>query len=104
VKAADRHREPAFATNGPSNSAIDPHPTFTVEESIVMRAFAAGKGDKEVCIELRIPLQSFNRLLRSLMERTGTHDRTGLQVWALQQRRSTDSRQAERSYRWRPPA
>jgi DNA-binding NarL/FixJ family response regulator len=68
------------------DSAPGLHPTFTVEESIVMRAFAAGKSDKQVRIELRIPLQLFHRLLRNLMEKTQTSDGIGLHVWALRQR------------------
>ena len=76
---------------------------FTVEESIVMRGVSAGKGDKQLCIELRMPLQSFQRLLRDLMAKTGTSDRTGLLVWALRQKRSPDSRESDRDYQWRQP-
>lgn len=66
-----------------------------------MQAFASGKNDKQVCNELRVPLQSFYRLLRNLMEKTGTCDRIGLHVWALRQRQGRDSREAERHYKWR---
>jgi DNA-binding NarL/FixJ family response regulator len=76
---------------------------FTVEESIVMRAVSAGKGDKQLCIELRMPLQSLQRLLRDLMAKTRTSDRTGLLVWALRQKQSPDSRESERDYKWRRP-
>jgi DNA-binding NarL/FixJ family response regulator len=83
VRTEDRHRQLASATNEPHDPAPRPHSAFTVEESIVMRAFAAGKNNKQVCTELRIPLQSFHRLLRNLMEKTGTCDQKGLLVWAL---------------------
>jgi DNA-binding NarL/FixJ family response regulator len=58
-------------------------PQLTGEESMVMRSFAAGKSDKQVRNELRIPLQSFHRLLRDLSEKTRTRDRVGLLMWAL---------------------
>jgi DNA-binding NarL/FixJ family response regulator len=72
----------------------------------VLRAFAAGKSDKQVRTELHIPLQSFHLLLSDLMEKTGTCDRVGLLVCALRQmqRRCGDSREAERNYKWRRPA
>jgi DNA-binding NarL/FixJ family response regulator len=89
--------------NGPYDSARRPHVTLTVEESTVLQAFAAGKSDKQVRTELRIPLQSFHPLLRDLMEKTGTCDRAGLRVWALHRQRS-ESRDAERNYKRRRPA
>ena len=104
MKDEDRHRQLAPATNGPHDSAARPHPAFTSEESIVMRAFAAGKSSKQICIELRIPKLSFHRLLRSLFEKTGTCDQTGLLVWVLKQRQCADSREAERNYKWIRPA
>jgi DNA-binding NarL/FixJ family response regulator len=58
-------------------------PRFTEEESIVMRAFAAGKSIKQICSELRIPQPLFCRLLRDLMEKTSTSGQTGLLSWAL---------------------
>ena len=86
MKVEERCRTVSSATTGLGDSAPGLHPTFTVEESIVMRAFAAGKSDKQVRIELRIPLQLFHRLLRNLMEKTQTSDGIGLHVWALRQR------------------
>jgi DNA-binding NarL/FixJ family response regulator len=90
--------------NGLYDSAPRPHVTLTVEESTVLQAFAAGKSDKQVRTELRIPLQSFHRLLRDLTEKTGTHDRAALLVWALRHRQCSDSREAERNYKRGRPA
>ena len=73
---------------------LDTHqpPRFTEEESIVMRAFAAGKSIKQICSELRIPQPLFCRLLRDLMEKTSTRGQTGLLNWALSHKpRSTVS-------------
>jgi DNA-binding NarL/FixJ family response regulator len=90
--------------NGSYDSAPRPHVTLTVEESTVLQASAAGKSDKQVRTELRIPLQPFHRLLRDLMEKTGTCDRSGLLVWALQHRKCSDTREAERNHKRRRPA
>ena len=76
--------------DGGQDSLCDPLPIFTVEESIVMRAVSAGKCDKQLCIELRMPLQSFPGVLRDLMAKTRT---TGLLLWVTRQR------QGDRSYK-----
>jgi hypothetical protein len=68
-----------------------------------MRAFAAGQSDKQLCSDLHLPVQSFYRLRRNLMEKTGTRDSAGLHVWALRQRERGESRGAERHYKWRNP-
>ena len=68
-----------------------------------MRGVSAGKSDKQLCIELRLPLPSFQRLLRDLMAKTGTSDKIGLLVWALRQKQGADSREKERDYQWRRP-
>lgn len=104
MRTEDRHWQLHSAANESHDSAGRPPLTFTVEESIVMRAFAAGKSQRQVCSEFHIPLQSFHRLLRNLMEKTGTCDRIGLLVWALRQRQCGDSREAERNYKWKRPA
>ena len=105
MKADDRHQKlsPSI-TNGLRNSSPVVDPIFTLEESIVMRAFASGKSDKQVCSELRIPLQSFHRLLRNLMDKTGARDRVGIQVWALRKKQCADSRGVERDYKWTRPS
>jgi DNA-binding NarL/FixJ family response regulator len=77
-----KHRQ----TVAPRNTAheLDTHPPrFTDEESIVMRAFAAGKSIKQICSELRIPQPLFCRLLRDLMEKTSTRGQAGLLHWVL---------------------
>jgi DNA-binding CsgD family transcriptional regulator len=96
-------QQTARAIKAPAGSASGPHPLFTVEESIVMRNVSAGKSDKQLCIELRLPLPSFQRLLRDLMAKTGTSDKIGLLVWALRQKQGADSRENERDYKWRRP-
>jgi len=100
-KTDDWHARPP-GSGAPRDSR--PAPRLNVEESAVVRAFAAGKTDKQICSELRIPLQSFYRLLRDLKEKTGASDRVGLLVWSLRQGPARDKRETERDYKWRPPA
>jgi hypothetical protein len=59
-------------------SAPRSSPTFTAEEAIVLRAFAAGKCHKQVRIELRMSPRSLDRLLRDLREKAGTADHLAL--------------------------
>jgi DNA-binding CsgD family transcriptional regulator len=95
--------QPASSAKSLQDSGSAARPLFTAEESIVMRGVSAGKSDKQLCIELRLPLHSFQRLLRDLMAKTGTSDKIGLLVWALRQKQGTDSRENERDYKWRRP-
>jgi DNA-binding NarL/FixJ family response regulator len=100
MKTEERHLPPGTK----ELDTVSGLPTFTVEESIVMGAFASGKSDKQVSAELRIPLPSFQRLLRNLMEKTGACDRTDIHVWARRQKRCADSRGVETDHIWRRPA
>ena len=95
---------PRAAASHPSDLPASPPPVFTVEESAVIRAFASGKSDKQVCAELRMPLQSFYRLMRDLKEKTGACDRIALIVWAVRHGPSRDKRESDRDYKWRRPA
>lgn len=104
LKAGNKNEQLLSTADIPRDSAPGPHPMFTVEESIVMRAVSAGRSDKQVCIAMRMPLRSFQGLLRDLMAKTGTRDRIGLLVWAVRERLGGDSRESERHYKWRRPA
>jgi DNA-binding NarL/FixJ family response regulator len=90
-------------TNSGQTSAAGPDPTLNLEESIVLRAFAAGKSDKQICQELRMVPTAVFEVIRDLEEKTGTCDRAALLVWVLRRKQSVDSRKAERNYGWRRP-
>jgi DNA-binding CsgD family transcriptional regulator len=102
-EAEESHVQRRVNAAAPQGSGTGPRPMFTVEESIVMRAVSGGKSDKQVCIALRMPLHSFQGLLRDLMAKTGTCDRVGLLVWAVRERQGGDSREFERHYKWKRP-
>jgi DNA-binding NarL/FixJ family response regulator len=92
------------AANGGQTSVARPDPMLNLEESIVLRAFAAGKSDKQICQELRMVPAAVFEVIRDLEEKTGTRDRAALLVWVLRRKQSIDSREAERNYGWRRPS
>jgi len=89
--------------NAGQTPAVRPDPTFNLEESIVLRAFATGKSNKQICQDLRMVPAAVFEVIRDLEEKTGTCDRTALLVWVLRRTQSVDSRKAERNYGWRRP-
>ncbi|HLJ40291.1 MAG TPA: hypothetical protein VKT50_02270 [Candidatus Acidoferrales bacterium] len=92
--ANNTHVRSGYSTfqNKPQALVALRHPSFTLEETIVLRALAGGKTDKQVCTELRMPSSSFHRLLRDLCEKAGVSDHLSLLVWALRQMKSGESR------------
>jgi DNA-binding NarL/FixJ family response regulator len=79
-----------FSANGATTVPVDP--TFTSEEAIVLRALVAGKTDKQICTDLRMPLNLFVRLIRDLREKTGTASNLSLVVWAQRRMKNCDKR------------
>lgn len=96
--AINTHVRSGYSTfqNKPQTLVAPRHPSFTLEETIVLRALAGGKTDKQVCTELRMPSSSFHRLLRDLCEKAGVADHVSLLVWALRQMKSGESRTKHR--------
>jgi DNA-binding CsgD family transcriptional regulator len=78
-------------------------PTFTSEETIILRALVGGKTDKQVCDLLRMSSNLFLRLMRDLREKTGTTSNLSLLVWA-QRRMETGDRRVDRQERYARPA
>jgi DNA-binding CsgD family transcriptional regulator len=89
-----------FGANGTAVLRVDP--TFTTEETIVLRALVAGKTDKQVCSDLRMPLNLYRRLIRDLREKTGTVSNVSLVVWAQRRMKSGDQRLNRRDRYERP--
>lgn len=73
-------------------SAFRLDPTLTSEESIVLRALATGRTDRQVCIDLRIDPTTFLRIMREMREKIGTADNVSLIEWAKQRMRGVDQR------------
>jgi DNA-binding NarL/FixJ family response regulator len=79
-----------------------PDPTFTTEEAIIMRALVAGKTDKEIRNNLRLPANSFYRVMRDLREKTGTDNNLSLSIWAQRRMKNCDQRVNTRDRYERP--
>jgi DNA-binding NarL/FixJ family response regulator len=79
-----------------------PDPAFTMEERIVMRGLVAGQTDKEIRNTLRLPANSFHRLMRDLREKTGTDTNLSLTIWAQRRMKNCDQRVNTRDRYERP--
>ena len=98
VRAPERKGEsagPISAGDDAQSARCDTSPIFTGEELTVMRGVSAGKCDKQLCIELRMPLQAFQGLLCDLMAKTGTSDRIGLLIWATRRKQGQRNSKTE---------
>ena len=84
-------REPQLITIH-RTSAFQFDPTFTSKESIVLRALAARRTDRQVCNELRMDPGTFLRMMRDMREKIGSADSGSLIEWAKQQIKGIDQR------------
>jgi DNA-binding NarL/FixJ family response regulator len=73
-------------------SAFRLDPTLTSEESIVLRALATGRADRQVCNDLRMDPATFLRMMREMREKTGTPNNVSLIEWAKQRIKGIDQR------------
>jgi DNA-binding CsgD family transcriptional regulator len=62
--------------------AFELDPSLTSEESIILRALAAGRTDRQVCNDLQMDPPTFLRMMREMREKIGTRDNVALVVWA----------------------
>jgi len=81
---------------------VQADPTFTMEESVVMRALVAGETVKQICASLRLTMNLFHRLMRDLREKTGTDTNLSLTVWAQRRMKNCERRVNTRDRYERP--
>ena len=67
-------------------------PTLTSEESIILRALAAGRTDRQVCNDLRMDPTIFLSMMREMRQKIGTSDNVSLIAWAKRQLKDGDQR------------
>jgi DNA-binding NarL/FixJ family response regulator len=84
-------------------SAFRLDPALTSEETIILRALAAGQTDRQVCNELRMDPATFLRMMRKMREKIGTTDNIPLIEWAKRQIKGVDQR-IDRPERYARPA
>jgi DNA-binding NarL/FixJ family response regulator len=73
-------------------SALRLDPTLTSEESIVLRALAAGRTHRQVSDELRVDPTTFLRMMREMREKVDMADNLSLIEWAKHQIKGVDQR------------
>jgi DNA-binding NarL/FixJ family response regulator len=66
--------------------------TLTSEESIILRALAGGRTDKQVCNDLRMEPTTFLRMMRAMRQKIGVADNVTLIEWAKRQIKGGDQR------------
>jgi hypothetical protein len=71
---------------------LRPNPTFTGEETVILRSLLAGKTAKQVRKSLHVPESVFLHLLHDMWAKTGTANNPGLLVWAKCRMNSGDQR------------
>jgi hypothetical protein len=74
------------------NSGFHLDPTLTSEESIILRALAGGRTDRQVCTDLRMDPTIFLRMMRDMRKKIGAVDNITLIAWAKQRIRGGDQR------------
>jgi len=73
-------------------SAFRLAPTLTSQDSIVLRALAAERTDRQVCNDLRIEPTTFLLIMREMREKIGAADNVSLIEWAKQRMKGVDQR------------
>jgi DNA-binding NarL/FixJ family response regulator len=74
------------------NSGFWLDPNLTSEESIILRALAGGRTDRQVCNDLRMDPTTFLRMMREMRAKIGTSDNVSLIAWAKRQIKDGDRR------------
>jgi DNA-binding CsgD family transcriptional regulator len=74
------------------NSGFRLDPTLTSGESIVLRALAAGRIDRQVCNDLQMDPTTFLRMMREMRAKIGVADNVSLIAWAKRQMNDHDQR------------
>jgi DNA-binding NarL/FixJ family response regulator len=60
-------------------------PNLTNQESIVLRALASGRTDRQVCNDLGVEATTFISMMREMRQKIGTSDNVSLIAWAKRQ-------------------
>jgi DNA-binding CsgD family transcriptional regulator len=67
-------------------------PALTSQESIILRALAGGRTDRQVCNDLRMDPTIFLSMMREMRQKIGTSDNVSLIAWAKRQIKDGDQR------------
>ena|ERR1700728_4765616 len=67
-------------------------PALTSQESIILRALASGRSDRQVCNDLRMEPTTFLSMMREMRQKIGTSDNVSLIAWAKSQIKDGEQR------------
>jgi DNA-binding CsgD family transcriptional regulator len=67
-------------------------PALTSQESIILRALAGGRTDRQVCNDLRMDPTIFLSMMREMRQKIGTSDNVSLIAWAKRQIKDGEQR------------
>ena len=67
-------------------------PALTSQESIILRALASGRSDRQVCNDLRMDPTTFLSMMREMRQKIGTSDNVSLIAWAKSQIKDGEQR------------
>jgi DNA-binding CsgD family transcriptional regulator len=79
-----------ISINGAAGFHLDP--ALTHEESIILRALASGRTDRQVCNDLCMEPTTFLSMMREMRQKIGTLDNVSLIAWAKRQIKDGDQR------------
>jgi DNA-binding CsgD family transcriptional regulator len=85
-----KHKHNLISIGRGSGFHLDPN--LTNEESIVLRALASGRTDRQVCNDLGMQPATFLSMMREMRQKIGTSDNVGLIAWAQRQIKEGDQR------------
>jgi DNA-binding CsgD family transcriptional regulator len=79
-----------ISINRSSGFRLDP--ALTNQESIILRALAGGRTDRQVCNDLGMEPTRFLSMMRDMRQKIGVADNRSLIVWAKNQIKDSDQR------------
>ncbi len=85
-----KHNHKLISISRTSGFRLDP--TLTAEESIILRALASGRIDRQVCNDLQMDPTTFLRMMREMRAKVGVTDNVSLIAWAKRQMNDRDQR------------
>jgi len=78
-----KHKHNLIIIGRGSGFHVDPN--LTNQESIVLRALASGRTDRQVCNDLGVDATRFLSMMREMRQKIGTSDNVSLIAWAKRQ-------------------
>lgn len=86
-----KHKHNLISISRPS-AGFRLDPSLNSDESIILRALAAGRTDRQVCSDLRLEPTTFLSMMREMRQKIGVKYNDALIAWAKRQIKDNDER------------